>query len=64
MIQFEMFDGPVSVGEVLPVVELLRHFSARAAESHQQSMHFVLSMAAESLSDNLDAAASMAADDE
>ena len=47
------FEGPVSAGEVREIVEQLRDMSARAQQNGQQTFHFVLSVGAESLADNL-----------
>lgn len=56
--------GPVSVAEVSAIVAQLRELTARAAENGQQMFHFVLSMGAESLADNIENAADMGADDD
>lgn len=56
--------GPVSVAEVTAVVDRLRGLSARAADNGQQSFHFVLSMGAESLADNVEQVAHWGDDDE
>lgn len=48
--------GPVTPGEVAAVVAELQGLAARAAEHGQQAFHFVLSIGAESLADNLSTA--------
>ena len=47
------FEGPVSAGEVRQVIEQLRDMSGRAQQNGQQTFFFVLTVGAESLSDNL-----------
>ena len=47
------FEGPVSAGEVREVIEQLRDMSARAQQNGQRVFHFVLSVGADSLADNL-----------
>jgi len=49
--------GPVSVAEAEAVVAQLRQLAGRAAEHRQATFHFVFSLTAESLADNVDAAA-------
>ena len=48
--------GPVTPAEVRAVVDQLVSLAERAAEHGQGMFHFVLSMGAESLADNLDVA--------
>lgn len=55
--------GPVTADEVMAIVVQLRDLSARAADHGQQMMHFVLTMGAESLADNFDAAEEWEGDD-
>ncbi|THD06466.1 hypothetical protein [Rhodanobacter lindaniclasticus] len=55
--------GPVTPAEVLAVVQELEGLSARAAEHGQQMFHFVLSMGAESLADNLQVAGDLEHDE-
>jgi hypothetical protein len=48
--------GPVTGDEAAEVVTNLRAMAERAAEHHQSTFYFVLSMAAESLADNVETA--------
>jgi len=59
----DFLTGPVSVGEVQAIVDQLRVLTARSADCGQQMFHFVLSMAAESLEDNIEQAADMEDDE-
>lgn len=54
--------GPVTLTDAQAVVELLRELAHRSAENGQQMFHFVFSVGAESLADNLHAASDL--DDE
>ncbi|MGN6236987.1 hypothetical protein [Dyella sp.] len=54
--------GPVTLTEVQAVVDQLRELAQRSAENGQQMFHFVFSLGADSLADNLDAASDL--DDE
>lgn len=56
--------GPVTVAEVMEVVGVLRVLADRAAETGQQMFHFVLSVGAESLADNMENAVDMEDDND
>ncbi|MET4567812.1 hypothetical protein [Rhodanobacter soli] len=56
--------GPVLMAETSRVLACLRALSDRAESHGQQALHFVLSITADSLADNLETAADMAGSDE
>lgn len=53
----ELSTGPVSVSEAQAVVAQLRQLAGRAAENNQATFHFVFSLTADSLADNVDTVA-------
>jgi len=59
----EQLTGPVSVAEAQAVVAQLRQLAERAAENHQATFHFVFSLTADSLADNVEEVDSWGADD-
>jgi hypothetical protein len=60
----DQLTGPVSVSEAQAVVALLRGLAGRAAENHQATLHFVFSLTADSLADNVEEVESWSADDD
>lgn len=60
----EQMTGPVSVAEAQAVVSQLCRLAERAAENHQASLHFVFSLTAQSLADNVEEVGSWGADDD
>jgi|GEM_PF-5143322 len=51
--------GPVTAFELGAALSFLRCLSDRAQDNNQQTLHFVLSITADSLSDNLEMASDM-----